>query len=81
MDLLDGFSRNPLEPSYSLASDGPEARFEAATLAADQRAATGSGATGMAAVVVAVNDKALPTWPLMVVVPTTGACAAAMVMV
>ncbi|MCX5946142.1 MAG: ergothioneine biosynthesis protein EgtB [Cyanobacteria bacterium] len=53
MDLLDGFSRNPLEPSYSLASDGPEARFEAATLAADQRAATGSGATGVAAVVVA----------------------------
>ncbi len=29
MDLLDGFSRNPLEPSYSLASDGPENRFEA----------------------------------------------------
>ncbi|MEI6359166.1 MAG: ergothioneine biosynthesis protein EgtB, partial [Synechococcus sp. ELA619] len=28
MDLLDGFSRNPLEPSYSLASDGPENRFE-----------------------------------------------------
>ena len=29
MDLLDGFSRNPLEPSYSLASDGPDNRFEA----------------------------------------------------
>jgi len=28
MDLLDGFSRNPLEPSYSLASDGPDNRFE-----------------------------------------------------
>jgi ergothioneine biosynthesis protein EgtB len=32
MDLLDGFSRNPLEPSYSLASDGPENRFEATAL-------------------------------------------------
>jgi ergothioneine biosynthesis protein EgtB len=25
MDLLDGFSRNPLQPAYSTASDGPEA--------------------------------------------------------
>jgi len=32
MDLLDGFSRNPLEPCYSLASDGPENRFEATAL-------------------------------------------------
>jgi hypothetical protein len=38
MDLLDGFSRNPLEPSYSLASDSPESRFEAASLAAAQAA-------------------------------------------
>jgi ergothioneine biosynthesis protein EgtB len=29
MDLLDGFSRNPLEPAYSTAADGPEALFEA----------------------------------------------------
>ncbi len=29
MDLLDGFSRNPLEPVYSTAADGPEALFEA----------------------------------------------------
>ena len=60
MDLLDGFSRNPLEPSYSLASDGPEARFEAATLAAAQRAATGSGATGVVAAVAAVVAAAGP---------------------
>ena len=38
MDLLDGFSRNPLEPSYSLASDSPESRFEAASLAAAEAA-------------------------------------------
>ncbi|MFU8883896.1 MAG: ergothioneine biosynthesis protein EgtB [Cyanobacteriota bacterium] len=28
MDLLDGFSRNPLLPAYSAASDGPEALFQ-----------------------------------------------------
>jgi len=28
MDLLDGFSRNPLEPAYSTAADGPEAAFQ-----------------------------------------------------
>ena len=36
MDLLDGFSRNPLEPSYSLASDGPENRFETGTRGATE---------------------------------------------
>ncbi len=30
MDLLDGFSRNPLEPAYSMGSEGPEALFERA---------------------------------------------------
>ena len=30
MDLLDSFSRNPLEPAVSIASDGPEARFDSA---------------------------------------------------
>jgi hypothetical protein len=28
MDLLDGFSRNPLEPIYDAGSEGPEAAFE-----------------------------------------------------
>ncbi len=28
MDLLDGFSRNPLEPAYSTAAEGPEALWE-----------------------------------------------------
>jgi ergothioneine biosynthesis protein EgtB len=28
MDLLDGFSRNPLQPAYSTASDGPEALWQ-----------------------------------------------------
>jgi len=28
MDLLDGFSRNPLEPVYDTGSEGPEAAFE-----------------------------------------------------
>ena len=30
MDLLDGFSRNPLEPIYDAGSEGPEAAFERA---------------------------------------------------
>ena len=30
MDLLDGFSRNPLEPIYDAGSEGPEAAFEQA---------------------------------------------------
>jgi formylglycine-generating enzyme required for sulfatase activity len=30
MDLLDGFSRNPLEPIYDASSEGPEAAFEQA---------------------------------------------------
>jgi len=30
MDLLDGFSRNPLEPVYDAGNDGPEAAFERA---------------------------------------------------
>jgi len=30
MDLLDGFSRNPLAPAYGTEAAGPEARFEAA---------------------------------------------------
>ena len=30
MDLLDGFSRNPLEPVYDAGSEGPEAAFERA---------------------------------------------------
>jgi formylglycine-generating enzyme required for sulfatase activity len=30
MDLLDGFSRNPLEPTYDAGSEGPEAAFEQA---------------------------------------------------
>ena len=29
MDLLDGFGRNPLEPTYSSSPTGPEPRFEA----------------------------------------------------
>ena len=30
MDVLDGFSRNPLEPAFCIGSDGPEARFDSA---------------------------------------------------
>jgi ergothioneine biosynthesis protein EgtB len=30
MDLLDGFSRNPLEPTYNAAATGPEALYQAA---------------------------------------------------
>jgi ergothioneine biosynthesis protein EgtB len=34
MDLLDGFSRNPLEPAYSDAGDGPEADYQRLAAAA-----------------------------------------------
>jgi ergothioneine biosynthesis protein EgtB len=37
MDLLDGFGRNPLEPAYSVAEEGPEAGFDAAWAAAAAR--------------------------------------------
>jgi ergothioneine biosynthesis protein EgtB len=35
MDLLDGFSRNPLEPVYDAGSEGPEAAFEQAWRASE----------------------------------------------
>lgn len=41
MDLLDGFSRNPLEPAYLDGADGPEANYAAAS---QQR--SGAGTTG-----------------------------------
>lgn len=41
MDLLDGFSRNPLEPVYDPGSEGPEAAFEQAW-----RPVQGSGSDG-----------------------------------
>jgi ergothioneine biosynthesis protein EgtB len=37
MDLLDGFSRNPLEPVYDAGSEGPEAAFERAWRPGDGR--------------------------------------------
>ena len=41
MDLLDGFSRNPLEPVYDASDAGPEAAFERAW-----RPSEGSGSAG-----------------------------------
>ena len=42
MDLLDGFSRNPLEPVYDAGFSGPEAAFERSWRGGDGRAAGGA---------------------------------------